>query len=115
MPLSEEISIRVQGQGTTVMAVYEVLGNTLILASADFSDAQAPLESAQPGRVASRLLHALAEAAMTQGGDPFMHNDGSPQQSEKGEKSKRLQCAPKRQSRPLPRRLQRCCGSPYCT
>lgn len=46
MPLSEEISIRVQIQGTTVMAVYEVLENTLILASADFSDAQAPLENA---------------------------------------------------------------------
>ncbi len=83
---TEETSIRVQIQDTTVMAVYEVLGNTLILASADFSDAQAPLEGAQPSEVASRLLHALAEAAMTQGGDPFMRDDGSPQQSEKGEK-----------------------------
>jgi hypothetical protein len=86
MPPSEETSILVQIQGTTVMAIYEVQGDTLILASADFGDAQAPLEGTQPSEVASRLLHALAEAAMTQGGNPFMRGDGSPQQSEKGEK-----------------------------
>jgi len=37
--LSEETSIWVQIQGTTVMAVYEIQGSTLILASADFGDA----------------------------------------------------------------------------
>ena len=77
MPPSEETSIRVQVQGTTVMAVYEVQGNTLVLASADFGDAQASLEGAQPREVANRLLHALAEAAMTQGGDPFIRDNGS--------------------------------------
>ena len=87
MPPSEETSIRVQVQGTTVMAVYEVQGNTLVLASADFGDAQASLEGAQPSEVANRLLHALAEAAMTQGGDPFIRDNGSLQQGEKGERS----------------------------
>ncbi len=38
----EETRIRVQVQGTTVMAVYGVQENTLTLVSANLSDAQAP-------------------------------------------------------------------------
>lgn len=62
------------------MAVYDVQGNTLMLASADFGNAQAPLDGAPPDEVASRLLRALAETAMARDGDLFMRDDGSPQQ-----------------------------------
>ena len=62
------------------MAVYEIQADTLMLASADFGDAQACLDGASPEEVASRLLHALAEAAMARDGDPFIRDDGSPQQ-----------------------------------
>ena len=58
------------------MAIYEIQANTLILASADFGDAQTSLNGAPPEEVASRLLHALAEAAMARDGNPFMRNDG---------------------------------------
>lgn len=78
MPPPEETTIRLLVRGTTVMAVYDVQGNTLMLASADFGDAQASLDGTSPDEVASRLLRALAETAMTQGGDPFMRDDGSP-------------------------------------
>lgn len=79
MPPSED-TIRIQVRGTTVMAVYDVQGNTLMLASADFGNAQAPLDGAPPDEVASRLLRALAETAMARDGDLFMRDDGSPQQ-----------------------------------
>ena len=69
------------------MAVYQVQGNTLMLASADFGDAQSPLDGAPPGEVASRLLRALAEAAMAQDGDPFMRDDGSNQRDGQGRKT----------------------------
>lgn len=49
-PPSEETGMRVQVQGTIVMAVYEAQSNTLILASAGSGDAQAPLRDAQPRR-----------------------------------------------------------------
>lgn len=79
MPPSED-TIRIQVRGTTAMAVYDVQGNTLMLASADFGNAQAPLDGAPPDEVASRLLRALAETAMARDGDLFMRDDGSPQQ-----------------------------------
>ena len=60
----KEISIRVQVQGTTVMAIHEVQGNTLVSASADFGNAQVPPTDAQPGEIANKLLQTLAEAAM---------------------------------------------------
>lgn len=78
MPSPEETTIRIQVQGTTVMAVYEIQGNTVMLASADFGDAQAPLDGAPPDQVAAALLRNLAETAMARNEDQYMRDDGSP-------------------------------------
>jgi len=78
MPSPEETIIRVQVRGTTVMAVYEVQRNTLMLASADFGDAQVSLDGAPPDQVAAALLRTLAETAMAQNEDQYMRDDGSP-------------------------------------
>jgi CelD/BcsL family acetyltransferase involved in cellulose biosynthesis len=78
MPSPEETIVRVQVQGTTVMAVYEVHGDAVMLASADFGDAQAPLDGTPPDQVAAALLRNLAETAMARNEDQYMHDDGSP-------------------------------------
>ena len=72
---TEETTIRVQVRGTTVMAVYGVDEGAVVLVSADFGDAQAPLDGAHHHVIATLLLHNLAEAAMASGGDPFMPDD----------------------------------------
>ncbi len=78
MPTPEETVVCIQVQGTTVMAVYEIQGNALMLASADFGDARATLDGAPPDQVAAALLRTLAETAMARHEDLFMRDDGSP-------------------------------------
>ena len=75
----DETSIRVQVQGTTFMAVYEVLDGTLMLTSADFGEAQSPLDGRTPEQAAADLLRTLAEAAMAGDGDTYLRDDKSTQ------------------------------------
>ncbi len=68
-------AVHVQVNGTTVMAEYEVVGEALLLNSADFGDASVGLGGLLPEDVAVRLLRKKAEAAMARGGDRFMRDD----------------------------------------
>lgn len=71
---SESGAVHVQVNGTTVMAEYEVVDGTLLLASADFGDASAELGGLRPDVMAARLLWEKAEAAMARVGDRFMRD-----------------------------------------
>ena len=75
MPTLEESSVSIQVQGTTVIAVYDVRDGSVLLASADFGDAQAPLNGVPHRQVAATLLRTLAEASMASSGDRFMPDD----------------------------------------
>ena len=74
---SEEVTIRVQVNGTTVMAVYEVQDGQILLTSADFGEGAAPLGDATPDEAATALLRGMAEAGMAKGG-PYMRDDELP-------------------------------------
>ena len=51
----ESVAIHVQVNGTTVMAEYEVVEDTLLLNSAEFGNASAELGGLRPEVVAARL------------------------------------------------------------
>jgi hypothetical protein len=68
-------TVKVEVNGTMVMAKYAVVGSTLVLTSADFGDGSIELGGLLPEDVAVRLLRAKAEAAMARGGEPLMHDD----------------------------------------
>lgn len=68
-------TLYVQIDGTTLMGEYEVLGDAVMLSSADFGEASAGLDGQEPEAVASRLLLEMARAAMAQCGEPFMRDD----------------------------------------
>ena len=72
---SESGAIHVQVNGTTVMAEYEVVDDTLLLNSADFGNASAELGGLRPEVVAARLLREKARAATTRGGDRIIRDD----------------------------------------
>jgi len=76
-PSPEELTIRVQVCGTTVMAVYEVREGNVLLTSADFGEGTAPLGAATPDEAATALLRGMAEAGMAKGG-PYMRDDELP-------------------------------------
>lgn len=71
----EERAVRVAVNGTTVMAIYQVEGAAVLLASADFGDASATLGGQAPEAVAARLLRGLAEAAMARNGARYLRDD----------------------------------------
>ena len=77
MPLSGDLgtTVRSKVRGTTVMGCYEVEDGTVLLTSTDFGDASAPLDGAAPDQVAARLLHGLAEAAMSRPGVRYLRDD----------------------------------------
>ena len=77
MPLPGDLETTVHSKvrGTTVMGCYEVKDGTVLLTSADFGEASAPLDGAAPERVAERLLQGLAEAAMARPGAHYMRDD----------------------------------------
>ena len=80
MPASQppqELTIRVQVNGTTVMAVYEVSDGQILLTSADFGEGAAPLGEATPDQAAAALLHGMAETGMT-GNGPYLRDDELP-------------------------------------
>jgi len=68
-------TVKVEVNGTTVMAEYAVVGSTLLLSSADFRDGSAELGGLLPKDVAVRLLQEKAEAAIERGGERFMRDD----------------------------------------
>lgn len=68
-------TVKVEVNGTTVMAEYAVVGSTLLLSSADFGDGSAELGGLLPKDVAVRLLREEAEAAIARGGERFMRDD----------------------------------------
>ncbi len=68
-------AVHVEVNGTTVMAEYAVVGDTLLLTSTDFGDGSAELEGLLPEDVAVRLLREKAEAAMVRGGEHFLRDD----------------------------------------
>lgn len=72
---TEEHTVRVTVNGTTVMATYVVEGAAVVLASADFGEASAALDGQAPEAVAARLLRELAEAAMARNGPHYMRDD----------------------------------------
>jgi len=71
----ELTTVKVEVNGTTVMAEYAVVGSTLLLTSTDFGDGSAELGGLLPEDVAVRLLRGKAEAAMARGGERFMRDD----------------------------------------
>ena len=73
--VAEELAVHVMVNGTTVMGVYEVKDATVLLTSADFGDASAPLDGMAPEAVAGRLLREVAEAAMARSNTPYMRDD----------------------------------------
>ncbi len=68
-------TVKVEVNGTTVMAEYAVVGSTLLLSSADFGDGSAELGGLLPKDVAVRLLREKAETAIARGGECFMRDD----------------------------------------
>lgn len=72
---TEELTVRVTVNGTTVMAAYVVEGAAVLLASADFGEASAALGEQAPDAAAARLLRQLAEAAMARSGARYMRDD----------------------------------------
>ena len=74
---SEETTIRVQVNGTTIMAVYEIQDGQILLTSADFGEGTAPLGDATPDEAAATLLRGMAEAGMARGGS-YMRDDELP-------------------------------------
>ncbi len=76
-PPSDEVTVRIQVNGTTIMAVYEVKDRQILLTSADFGEGTAPLGDATPDEAAANLLRSMAEAGMTTGG-PYMRDDELP-------------------------------------
>ncbi len=73
----EEVTIRVQVNGTTIMAVYEVQDGQVLLTSADFGEGTAPLGDTSPDKAAAALLRGMAEAGMAEGG-PYMRDNELP-------------------------------------
>ena len=73
----DEVTVRVQVNGTTVMAVYEVQDGQVLLTSADFGEGAAPLGDATPDETAATLLRGMAEAGMAKGG-PYMRDNELP-------------------------------------
>lgn len=76
LPL-KEVTVRVQVNGTTIMAVYEVQDGQILLTSADFGEGAAPLSDATPDETAATLLRGMAEAGMAKDG-PYMRDDELP-------------------------------------
>ena len=61
--------------GTTLMGEYEVVGDAVLLSSADFGEASAGLDGLAPEVVALRLLRQMAQVAMAQSGERYMRDD----------------------------------------
>ncbi len=72
-----DTNVHVQVNGTTFSGIYEAIGPTVELTSADFGDRSAEPGGENPRTVAERMLRAMAEDAMRSSSIPFLRDNGT--------------------------------------
>jgi len=72
---AEELTAQVTVNGTTVMGIYEVKDDTVLLTSVDFGHASAALNGQAAEVVAAQLLREIAASEMARSGVHYMRDD----------------------------------------
>ena len=76
MPAVGDTNVHVQVSGTTFAGIYETVGSTVELMSADFGDHSVEINGENPQKVAEELLRSIAEQAV-RSGIAFVRDDGT--------------------------------------